>query len=297
MQKNIIHKLNESVGFYIFVKTYEYVQFMENLFTLYAISNESNKSSEIEKFLINYLTNGKKISKKINTRKVKLTSEKYSYRIINHWEQEGVLDDKRPSGKGWRKYSYIERFWIGIIGELRSFGYPLEDIRTIKNFLTRETKTDLVSDMPLLETYFVVAHYLKRPCYLIVFKGGKFLISSKYDDVLFNSIEEGKQSHIFIYLNQLLQRLFKEDFQAKETFIKQITAQEMEALVIIRTKNYEQVIITKKNGKIEMLEATESIETDKRITEILQKGDYQNIDIKQAGGKVVSIKRTTKKKL
>lgn len=269
---------------------------MENLFMIYTTSDQSTKSSEIEKFLIHYLKNGKKVSTKINTRKMKLTSEQYSYRIINHWEQEGVLDDKRPSGKGWRKYSVIERFWIGIIKELRSFGYPLEDIRTIKKFLQQESKSDLVSDMPLLEAFFVVAHYLKHPCYMLVFKGGKFLLSNKYDDILFKRKGE-KQSHIFIYLNQMLQRLFREDFQAKDSFIQQISAEEMEAILMIRTKNFESIRIKKKNGNIEIIEATESIETDKRIIEILQKGDYQNIEIKQVGGKVVCIKRTTKKKV
>jgi hypothetical protein len=54
--------------------------------------------------------------------------------------------------------------------------------------------------------------------------------------------------------------------------------------------------VTKKNGEIDMIEGTERISEKDRIIDILKQHEYQNIEIKQANGKVVLISRTVKQK-
>ena len=51
---------------------------------------------------------GKATSKFLNTPKLPISNIAQS-RVLNHWEKEGVLNDKRKDGKGWRKYSPMEK--------------------------------------------------------------------------------------------------------------------------------------------------------------------------------------------
>ena len=53
----------------------------------------------------------------------------------------------------------------------------------------------------------------------------------------------------------------------------------------------------KRDGKIEMLESIERISEQTRIIDILKDHNYQNIELKQANGKIVCLNRTVKTKL
>ena len=59
-------------------------------------------------------------------------AETYSARVLNHWEKEGVIGDLRDGGRGWRKYSQLDRIWIQLVQQLRAFGYPLVNIKQLK---------------------------------------------------------------------------------------------------------------------------------------------------------------------
>jgi DNA-binding transcriptional MerR regulator len=67
-------------------------------------------------------------------------------RNIANWESKGLLleEDVEPNVK--RYYSFLEVVWIHIIVKLRSFGYPLKEIKSLKHCLI-ETRSvgDLIS--------------------------------------------------------------------------------------------------------------------------------------------------------
>lgn len=56
-------------------------------------------------------------------------------RNIANWEKDGILlaEDVEPNVK--RFYSFLEVVWIHIVVKLRSFGYPLKDIKNLKHYL------------------------------------------------------------------------------------------------------------------------------------------------------------------
>ena len=62
-------------------------------------------------------------------KKYRLTEENLSYRVVSHWEKLGLISSNRPADKGWRKYSIYDLMWLHIVMELRSVGYPLEQIK------------------------------------------------------------------------------------------------------------------------------------------------------------------------
>tara|TARA_R100001377_G_scaffold6141_1_gene3371 strand:- start:465 stop:740 length:276 start_codon:yes stop_codon:yes gene_type:complete len=72
---------------------------------------------------------------------------------------------------------------------------------------------------------------------------------------------------------------------------------ETKALRMIRDSKYHTITIVKREGKIEMLESIERISERTRIVDILKDHNYQNIELKQANGKIVCLNRTVKTKL
>lgn len=244
-----------------------------------------------------YSEEGKKISKSINDKGKRLDSIEFSYRLINHWEKHGLLSSNRPSGKGWRKYSLIDLVWTHIILELRKFGFPLEKIYRVKGDLEWANETYDYSVFPYLEVYTILAFGFMHPVFVLVFENGETEIAtfSQYKQ----SIELFPlQNHIRINLNNILMKIMP-DKNLKPQFNQslELSAEELELIFMIRMKNYDSIRIKTIEGKIERFEATETVENDTRIIDILKKGDYQDIEIKQQDGKIVNIRRTIKKKV
>jgi DNA-binding transcriptional MerR regulator len=273
---------------------------MENKEKAYsAPKNVLAASAAVDFFMADYLMNENlaHVRDDVRTKNMALDSENLSYRIINHWQNEGLISDLRPAGKGWRKYSLIDRVWIEVIVELRKFGYPLERIKQVKARL-EEAETETSSSMPFLETHFVLAYFFKEPCYLMVFPEGEVLLAIQREYDL--SEEIGLiDSHIKINLNRLIQRMFpNKDMKPKRKNSVELSPEEMELMLFVRTGNFETITVKRKDGKIDLIEATESLSVaDARLTEIIKEQDYQNIEIKTAEGKTVCIKRTIKKKV
>ena len=171
-----------------------------------------------------------------------------------------------------------------------------ESIKKVKENLVR-AETDSASSFPFLEVHFVLAFYFKEPCYLLVFPDGEALLAihSEYD--LSDRIGT-IGSHIKINFNQLIQRIYpNRDLKPNYKKSIELSPEEMELMLFVRTGNFETITVKRKDGKIDFIEATETLSADARLTEILKEQDYQNIEIKTAEGKTVCVKRTIKKKL
>jgi len=92
-----------------------------DIISILANFTEQNENSDLHQYLnLSVRENG---------------AENYSARVLNHWEKEGVLNDQREGGRGWRKYSPMDRIWIQLVQQLRAFGYPLSKIKVLKENL------------------------------------------------------------------------------------------------------------------------------------------------------------------
>jgi hypothetical protein len=60
----------------------------------------------------------------------------------------------------------------------------------------------------------------------------------------------------------------------------------------MRLGNCSSVNVKMKDGHVEVIEATQTVEGQKRFVDLLKEDDYQDIEVKQRDGKIVSIKRT-----
>jgi len=57
-----------------------------------------------------------------------------SYRMLNHYDEMGLLIGKRDNIKQWRKFNGFDYIWINIIIILREIGVPLKKIKYLKFF-------------------------------------------------------------------------------------------------------------------------------------------------------------------
>lgn len=269
------------------------------------INSEKKSSSE---FFINLFCRGKRfenrlemyastnvckeISKCFNHKELHVKNLPMTYRTINHWESQGLINSEREQGKQWRQFSIMDQAWLYTIEILRDFGLPLDRIKNIKNvFFTPHEQYPF----SLMEYYLSCAYILLEHVFLIVFSDGFAipLTYAEYKDALKNN---WISTHLQINMNEVIQKIFPDqDFAPKYKNEALIEPQEFEVFYMIRTGNFEEIKVKFKNGSMHLLEGTENLDNEMKIRDVIREGLYQNIEIKQENRKVVSVKRTVRK--
>jgi DNA-binding transcriptional MerR regulator len=57
-----------------------------------------------------------------------------THRWITHWDKQGLISNRRD-GASWRRFSFVEYIWLRIIVRLREFQMPLSAVKRVKKFL------------------------------------------------------------------------------------------------------------------------------------------------------------------
>jgi DNA-binding transcriptional MerR regulator len=235
------------------------------------------------------------ISTLLNDRNQAIRSNIASYRQINSWDAYGLIDFARE-GNEWRKYSIMDSLWLHIIHELRGFGYTVEQIKKVKKNLSENGKI-LNMSMPLLEVNIHIALSRKKRIILLVFADG-FAAPIPYDLYKMNITDHKLDNHIYININDILERLYPGDyFKPIDLIYFNLNNEQYELLSFIQLGNYERVEINFKNKKMQTIEGLERLDANKRIVEILYENKYQKIEVIQKDGKIVSLVRKVKKKI
>lgn len=258
---------------------------------------DEDEKEELELYWYFISKEGRKSSKLLNQKTLTTKDTEQAYRLINHWGSEGLIDDEREAeSMQWRKMSLIDIVWIRVIVEMRKFGLPLDKIKYAKKQLWYSPPYTK-GKCPFFEVAVARTICMKKETFILVFPDGNAYPISK------ESLDARNRcsvidSYISINLNRVIQDIFKGrnfDFYPKATGFT-LTEDELNLINDVRKGNFESIRIRLKGGEIEMIEATESIDAQKRIVEILSDADFQNIEVKKKDGKIVSIKRTVKKK-
>jgi DNA-binding transcriptional MerR regulator len=56
-------------------------------------------------------------------------------RHVQHWENEGLVDNTREEGQRWRRYTFVEFVWIKLVEQMRSMGIGIEVLLKVKKML------------------------------------------------------------------------------------------------------------------------------------------------------------------
>ncbi len=216
-------------------------------------------------------------------------------RLISTWIECGLIDeDVRDSKGSWKKFSLKDLIWIRIIDKLRSFGFPRSDIEVVKQFLFNN---HYFKRGEYLLEYCTLLTLNKAPLNLIVLNNGE---SHILNQAQLQSIQEddGLTDFIKINLNQLIRDVLSRP-ELKESYqsLVELSDKEVEVLSLVRTGKYKNIEVIQNNGRIERIVASETVSPDQRIVDLFKEEAFQEINVQLENGKVVSIKRTIKKKL
>ena len=241
---------------------------------------------------------GQGISELLNEKRFTTKAADVTYRIASHWEDLGLIESRKDRGKGWRKFSLLDLVWLKILVQARAFGFPTEKLLLVRASLFNRTVTAEHSKVPVsvLEVYVALAVSQRKPTYLLIFSDGnaepvyleQYNASLKYITL---------SNHIHLNLNAIIQSFCPHaDLSPRYDATVEVDGDELEVLFMLRTGSYDSLTVKRRNGKIETLEAEETI-TERRIMDLLNEEDYQDVMIKRQDGKTVSIKRKLKRKL
>ncbi len=251
------------------------------------------RGDDFDESYIEYLYSdiGKKISKWLNQKTNKISDTGASYRTINHWCELGLVDDERKgSEQGWRVFSRLDLAWLRVIEQMRIFGLSLTMISDVhRSLFSSESRRNLFQ--------FYLTKGCSQSSYLLIFEDGNAELASQAE--LERSQGYGLiYNHLSIDLRPIWARVTGISISVEDnTESVRLSHEEIGLLLLVREGRYESVTVHFKNGKAEMLESKEAVTTQKRIVELLKDGAYQDIELKQQDGKIVSLKRTIKKKL
>jgi len=237
------------------------------------------------------------ISQAINDRVLSTEFTSTTNRVFNIWIEDGLIDDNRPEGKRKRYFSLIETMWIGLVESLREIGYNKDKIRKIKKQLLCSVK-GIETPHPFFEFYVIRTILYKVPFYIVVSMDGitNILSTESYISVFQKNEFAGHTVFpVGALFKHLLTKIDQSKWQFEELF--SLSEQEIELLAFVKQNDFLSINIIRFNGEMIRLEGIERIASQKRIIDILNEGDYQNIELKQENGKVVSIQRTIKKRL
>ena len=219
-------------------------------------------------------------------------TEKPSPRVLNNWENEGLIDSIDTTEGKFRTFNKFQAIWIEIVSELRKFGFALEKIKLIREKLFEVGKTKF---SPF--EFGLIQSILGEAMLLIIDSNGKVnLVSLNTYRKEFDKLSP----HLTFNLLKLAQSEFpnnKFDSLQNAENLKNISENEMKLLYMIRTGEYESIKIRMSEGEVLLLEATEKVPIGEKISKIINQSKYQDIEIKMQNGEIVCIKRTEKIKV
>lgn len=216
---------------------------------------------------------------------------------LNSWQDNQLLKDNRNIDRSWSKFSLLDILWMATLLEMRDTGLPIKVRQSVRTYLLSKAEDEEAKGLTLIEWNTIQVITYATPIFLVIRNNGKV---DFYNDLQYiYHLKKGDiKNHSTISLNEVIKNnievLFSEpNFSA----FNGLSADEIQVMLIIRTDNFQSIKITKKDGQIDLIEGTERLFDSDRILDILKEHSYQNIELKQANGKIVSASRTFKTKL
>lgn len=235
--------------------------------------------------------NRETLHKQVNEKQFTVKDGDITYRVINHWTAQGLLDDGREDSSNWRKLSLKDLLWLRILRELRRFGLPLETLRIAFNSL------NYVDDRPSYNLEAAIGMCLKRePVFAIVFNDGHTELAAP-DCLQFTDAIVGYQPYIRINLNLLwCEILGKNNYRPKPPSLSELTNAEMDAINAMRDESHDTVQVSLKQGDIMRIDTSKKVDGAQRIVDLLQETEFGEITMKVENGKAVHTQVVKKEK-
>jgi len=220
-----------------------------------------------------------------------------AYRVVNHWDQSGLLPDGVPGDGGWRKFTFPEMVWLKSIVRMRDFGLSLENIALVKNGVMKWSEEQ--KRYTFFE-YFVAKAWLSgvEP-FILVTSDGESEIATM-DQIECAKILHGSFDVLLISLKDILNKMGAKTPKVKTLFA--LSDKEFELLSSIRLGNNSEVKTKIDNqGEITEIESTETttspLAPHKLKNQLEQDKMYGKVVTQYENGVPKSVQVTKRKRL
>lgn len=234
-----------------------------------------------ENFIGGFLNSNAKIKDHLTHKYLRISEEMISSRVINHWEKKGLIDDSRPNGKGWRKYSISEMIWIQIIMKLRIFGFSFNKILKVKQDLQVYCNPEETSKFPELDFYLIVCMTSTIPVKLIVYSNGEALIERQSMINHYTKFRFIKDDYISINLNRLYNNGLKNGGREAKSINQPPSPIELEIKNALKENGLKSIFIDAKNKDNYLVKKKNAVNTMGEVVE-LKKGAGSHIKTTKA---------------
>ena len=221
-------------------------------------------------------------------------------KTLSQWRKQGYLSEHRNkviSGKP-NYFSPVELIWISIIADLREMCVEHPRIMGAKEGIFAPVKALDGKKYPALEFYMIEVLEMNVAIYIVLTHTNELHIVN--DLVYVDMLKSGAlENHILVSLNKQIRDALGVVYHIPDfSEYTGLSTQEIEIMEIIRNKAYKYIKITRQDGGVFRLEGTEQITEDiPKVTDLLKKGAFQHIEIKEHNGQVFCINRTIRKKI
>lgn len=190
------------------------------------------------------------------------------YRVINHWDEQGLLPDGAADNDGgWRRFTLTELVWLHVANRLRGFGLSLEKIR--------RAKTDVMEWNKKHERYLRFEYYLAKALfsklnpYVYVLDDGEAAIASSGEFEMSNNMS-GNLDVLMISLKSVLEEMGHDPIRPE--MLLSLDKKETQLLHAIRRESHDEIKAKiKPDGDIAELETVETIESSPSMHEAKQR--------------------------
>lgn len=234
--------------------------------------------------------------------RVGIQNDSATYRFINYLTSTGLLDDRRETtGKGWRKFSYVECIYINIVVALRKFGVKIEAIKPIYELFSQpydNPKRSIYLGLSWLDVLITV--HAGEEMELLIEEDGQVLVCDPQTMRLFGigATEGSLRVSLSTMINQLRAANGLELIEIKHSFGDfPLSKAELDAIIGMRNLKHSQDMLHIKrttNGilidKDKVEEASEELTS--KVNALIEE-DFSSVRADKRQGKVVNVKKTT----
>lgn len=231
-------------------------------------------------------------------RRVSISSTSQSYRVINHWSQGGLLLKQKGRGSGWRKFSLIDILWIGVIGDLRKLGYPLDKIKNVKESLFHRTEDE--REDTLYFELFIGRMVVKDNVLLVITPEGEADLCLDREYINSQFFGPLPSPHIVIRLNEIFSRSVKKpELSYNTNFVVSPSDKETNLLYsIMAEKDLKEVRISVKDQKMDRIDYVKKTQNPEKVlpyvSKALKEGGRKELLLKIEDGKAVLLEQVDK---
>lgn len=254
-------------------------------------------SDAVDEDFVDYLSDAghKELHELIRAKKYTVRDTDVSYRVINHWDEKGILPASFGDiGDGWRKFSLIEIVWLHVVKSLRDFGLSLDVIKQVReNTMVWSEKENTY---PWFEYYVMKAKTSQMDSYLAVLPDG---VSGLAFSRNIESAKDifGSRSLVLVSFKQVLKSL--NITSPKPELLFSLSSEERDLVDTVRNGNVDKISVKLKGGKMKSLDTSKIISgSDIRSIkkEIEELGDFADVIVKFEKGREQSAEVIKKKK-